>query len=68
MVKFDGTSLRHVQIDLYSLKGTKVYSENLSTLSGQVEERIQLNGVSKGVYMLRITSEHGVSNTKVVVQ
>ncbi len=68
MVKFDGTSLRTVQIDLYSLKGTKIYSGVRSNVNGQVEERINLSGVSKGVYMLRITSEQGVSNTKVVVQ
>lgn len=68
MVKFDGTSLRSVQVDLYSLKGSRIYSDVLSNLSGQVEQRINLNGVAKGVYMLRITSEQGVSNTKVIVQ
>ena len=68
MVKFDGTELGTVQLDLYSLKGTKIYSDVRLNVNGQVEERISLSGVSKGIYMLRITSEQGVSNTKVIVQ
>ncbi|MBE0646972.1 MAG: T9SS type A sorting domain-containing protein, partial [Bacteroidales bacterium] len=68
MVKFDGKALGTVQLDLYSLKGTKIYSDVRSNVNGQVEERISLSGVSKGVYMLRITSDQGVSNTKVIVQ
>ncbi|MBN1199026.1 MAG: C10 family peptidase [Bacteroidales bacterium] len=67
-VKFDVEGLHTVQIDLYSLKGSLVYSDLLPNLTGQVEERINLIPIAKGVYMLRITSEQGVSNTKVIVQ
>jgi len=68
VVKFDGEGLQTVQLDLYSLKGSLVYSDTRSNLTGQVEEHINLSNVAKGVYMLRITSEQGVSNTKVIVQ
>jgi hypothetical protein len=68
VVKFDGESLQTVQIDLFSLKGRGVYQEVLNSLQGAVEHRINLNGLSKGIYMLRITSDQGISNTKVIVQ
>ncbi|MFH1296775.1 MAG: C10 family peptidase [Bacteroidota bacterium] len=67
-VKFDGSSLRTVQLDLFSLKGTRVYTEVVGGIQDQVEEQINLNGLSKGVYMLRITSEQGISNTKVIIR
>ncbi|MBL7137415.1 MAG: C10 family peptidase [Bacteroidales bacterium] len=67
-VKFDGSSLRTVQLDLFSLKGTRVYTTVSGGMQGQIEEQINLQDFSKGVYMLRITSEQGVSNTKVIVQ
>jgi len=68
IVKFDAPSLRTVHLDLFSMTGRKVYSGVMNGIQGQVENRIDLTGLVKGVYMLRITSDQGISNTKVIVR
>jgi len=68
VVKFDGSLQQTVLTELFSLKGNLVYAKSLSGVRGSTEQRIDLSGLSKGVYMLRITSDHGISNTKVIVQ
>lgn len=67
-VRFDVIGFNTVQTDLFSLTGKNIYNDITKGSNGRVEKRIDLSGVAKGVYMLRITSETGVSNTKVIVR
>ncbi|MDH5415584.1 MAG: T9SS type A sorting domain-containing protein, partial [Flavobacteriaceae bacterium] len=57
-----------LNIDLYSLRGRMIYSENLSDNSTDkvLSRQINLSRYGKGVYFVRITNE-GESETKKVL-
>jgi hypothetical protein len=67
-VKFELDRPQTVRIDLLSLKGETVYSESHSRFTGTFNGKIDLSSLSGGVYMLRVISERGISNTKIIVR
>jgi len=67
-VKFEATGIQQVKMELISLTGRTIYSEAIGTFGSKIEKQLDLSGLAKGVYILRLTSEKGVSNTKVIVQ
>ena len=67
-VKFEATGIGRVTIELVALTGRTIYSEATGSFEKKVEKRLDLSGMAKGIYILRLTSKKGVSNTKVVVK
>jgi hypothetical protein len=53
------------QISLVNAVGQVVYSKDVN--NGQLAERIQIDNLSNGVYLLNITSEGALSSRKIVV-
>jgi hypothetical protein len=67
-VSFNVTETQSVQLDLVSMKGTTVYHENVGSFQGAFTKQLDLSGLAKGIYMLKMTGEKGVTMTKMVVQ
>ena len=57
-----------VSFNLLNLEGVTVYSEKLSNGNGRIHMPIDVSSLSKGVYLLRISSETGILNKKIVLQ
>lgn len=55
-------------IELYNVTGSKVYTENLGTINGNVTHTVNTTELAKGVYILRVTSGNTVENKKVVIE
>ncbi len=66
-VSFTLSDLQKVNLDVISPSGASVYSENLGTIRGTYSKQLNLSSLSKGIYFLRITSNQGVTNKKIVV-
>ncbi|MBC8315717.1 MAG: C10 family peptidase [Bacteroidetes bacterium] len=67
-VKFKATGIGQVTMELVTLTGRTIYSDATGSFENKVEKRLDLSGVAKGVYILRLSSKKGVSNTKVIVR
>ena len=66
-IKFNLNKSAKVSFELYNLLGTKVYNESSLMEAGFVNKTLQLGQLSKGVYMLRISSNNGSVNRKLVI-
>jgi hypothetical protein len=67
-VSFNATEAQSVTLDLLSITGSTLLSKNLGSVQGSHAEQLNLSGLAKGVYILRMTSDQGMKMTKVVVQ
>lgn len=67
-VKFNVVEPANVKISILNLLGEEVYAEPVQLLSGYVSRTLQLGGISKGVYVLRISSDKGSVAKKLVIQ
>ena len=49
--------------------GKKVYSQNISSKLGVVEDRVQMNGLIEGAYIVAVSDESGknILNKKILV-
>jgi hypothetical protein len=56
-----------VSFELLNLEGITLYSEKLSDVSGSIHKTINVSAYARGVYCLRICSETGISNKKIVL-
>lgn len=67
---FELTMLKEsdVQINLTSITGQLVFTDNLNQFTGMYKKQISLQGNAKGVYHLQIITNDRVINTKVVKQ
>jgi hypothetical protein len=52
------------KIEIYSVNGQIVYSEQTSSLKTQID----LSKLGKGIYFIKVSSENGVANSKIVLQ
>jgi hypothetical protein len=67
-INFSMADAQNVKIDLVSLQGSVIYTENIDSFKGTYNKTIDLTNVSKGVYMLRMTSDKGICNKKIILQ
>lgn len=67
-IKFNLNKSAKVSFELYNLLGTIVYNESSQMGAGFVNKTIQLGQLSKGVYLLRISSENGNMTRKLVIE
>jgi len=58
----------HIDINLVSAQGKVVYSQQLNGFSGSLDRTLDVTGYPQGVYILRIRSDHGVINKKVIIR
>ncbi|MEI6576379.1 MAG: C10 family peptidase [Bacteroidota bacterium] len=67
-LSFDLASSSILTVDLISMSGQTVITETYNNFSGSFNKSFDLSNMAKGVYTLRLSSDKGVSNHKVVVQ
>ena len=60
--------VKELQIKLFNITGQVIYSENLKRFKGVYFKRIDIKGLSAGVYQLQIRTGYGEVNKKVVVE
>jgi len=57
-----------INISVFDIRGKRIYSNYEKQLSGTYNKQIDLNDYAKGLYHLRIVTNEGVANKKVIVQ
>ncbi|MGC8864824.1 MAG: C10 family peptidase [Bacteroidales bacterium] len=67
-LSFTSAQPQNLRIQLSSMTGTLVYSENLSSFMGSYEKQIPVQSLAKGIYILKFESENGVYTRKVVIR
>jgi hypothetical protein len=67
-VSFTATERQTVSIELVSLTGKILISENLGLVQGGFDRKIDVSDLAQGIYLLKITGERGISTSKIVVQ
>jgi len=66
-VRFSAQDQNNVRINMVSLDGKLVYSENVKSFSGQHTSRIDMNGLPSGIYSVQLMSNNSTHTQKVVV-
>jgi hypothetical protein len=66
-IRFTMNEIQSVRIEILSLKGESVYSLNSGTIKGSFDKEIDLSSLAKGVYILRLISDKGTTNEKIVL-
>jgi len=66
-VSFDNENLQDIEIDFYNVLGKKVYSEKLNNFSGSYEKNIDFSRMPEGIYFLKMKTENGSINKKVLL-
>ncbi len=59
---------QNIDLEIVSLSGTKVASQSMNNFKGDYKDVIDLNGFTKGVYLLKIQSEVGLTTKKIVIK
>ena len=67
-VSFSIAEAQNVQVELLSLKGESLFTDNLAFFKGNYLKAIDVSAMVKGIYMLRLKSDQGTSVRKIVVQ
>jgi hypothetical protein len=56
-----------VKLEILSLNGEIMVSQDLGTVQGSIEKQMDLSSLSKGIYILRLISDTGTTNEKIVL-
>jgi len=67
-LKMNIAGTQDINIDIFDLKGKRIYSDHEKHFSGIYNKQIDLSNYAKGLYHLRVVTKEGVVNRKVVVQ
>jgi len=67
-IAFDMDQTGMLSIEMLSLTGQSLIKQNYSNFSGSFNQSLDLSGIARGVYNLKLSSDKGVYNHKVVVQ
>jgi hypothetical protein len=59
---------QEITVALMSVTGEVVYQSTHKRVSGNFAEAIDLGGIAKGVYVLRVSGEEGSLNRKIVIE
>jgi hypothetical protein len=66
-VKFNANESNDIRINIVSMDGKVVYSQNAEAFAGQFTSRIGLNGLSTGIYSVQVMSNNATFTQKVAV-
>ncbi len=67
-VKFPTLDVSNVKIDLFDLRGRRIYSEDFSVNQNLFEESISVGGISNGVYLLKVSNGNYSTTKRIIVQ
>jgi hypothetical protein len=57
-----------VKIEIISLKGETIYNQNLGSFKGIFDKQVDISSLAKGIYILRLISDLGTINEKIVLK
>jgi hypothetical protein len=67
-IKFTLNEIQSVRIEILTLKGETVYSQDLGNFKGTFDKQVDLSSLAKGIYILRLISDRGTTNEKIVLK
>jgi hypothetical protein len=67
-VKFPTLDVSNVKIDLFDLRGRRIFSEDFSIDQNVFEASISLGGISNGVYLMKVSNGNYSTTKRIVVQ
>ena len=67
-IKFVLKETSNIRIALHNLLGEVVYAETSQMNAGFISKTIQLSGLSKGVYLVKISGDKGSVTRKLIIQ
>jgi hypothetical protein len=59
---------KSITAQLYSIDGMKVYSSSISGNGNIMKTKIDLHGLAKGIYFLKIITEKNVISKQIIIQ
>lgn len=66
-LKFNANEANDIRVNIVSMDGKLVYTQNAKSFSGQFTSRISLDGLSTGVYSVQVMSNNATHTQKVAV-
>ncbi len=67
-IDLNSGEIQNTTIELSSMNGQVVYKEEVSALLGDYRKDIELSGIAKGVYLIKVIGEKSVITRKVTIQ
>ena len=67
-ISFSSDEIQFVRVKITNMVGEEVYSESLPQFIGEHTKQVDLSEYAKGVYFLRILSDKGGINKKLILQ
>lgn len=67
-VKFPALDASNVKIDLFDLRGRRIFSEDFGVDQNVFEKSISLAGISNGVYLMKVSNGNYSTTKRIVVQ
>jgi subtilisin-like proprotein convertase family protein len=67
-IAITGAELNELIIEILDIQGKVVHSETDKNISGNYLKRVDLSGIAKGMYYLRMTTGTGMKIEKIVIQ
>lgn len=59
---------QNVSVELFDMTGKLVISKDFGILQGDTKQVINVNGISKGTYVLRVVAEKGTEVKKIIIE
>ena len=67
-ISFTSEEVQQLKVNVVNLVGEIIISENLEQFSGEYTKQIDLTDNAKGIYLVKIETESGVINKKLILQ
>jgi Peptidase C10 family/Spi protease inhibitor/CUB domain/Secretion system C-terminal sorting domain len=67
-IQFTVNEIQSLRIEILSLKGETVYSQIFGHFKGSFDKQVDLSNMSRGIYILRLISDQGTTNEKIVLK
>ncbi len=67
-IHFTMNEIQSVRIEILSMKGETVFSQNFGNFKGSFDKQVDLSYLAKGIYILRLISDKGTTNEKIVLK
>jgi hypothetical protein len=66
-VAFEAATAEAVSVEIQSMKGAVVFTESM-TINNGTTKMIDLNGLSSGLYIMKVSNEMGTSFEKIIIE
>ena len=67
-IQFTMNETESVELDLLSMNGETMYSQALGNIKGYYTRQVDISSLAKGIYILRLVSNGGITNEKIVLK